>query len=272
MVNWKINKNGFFEIGKSEELSYPEIGNELCFAIEENSPWFNQRNELILHYLDKYKANGDFIDIGGGNGFQSKALINANYPNLVILCEPGVKGCLNAKSRGVELVYQGFFQDFPFDEYNIGNCGLFDVIEHIEDDLSFLNELYSKVKFGTRIFINVPANNYLWSETDEVSGHYRRYEKSDLNRILKNTPFKILDYTFYFSYYLLPLLLARVLPYKLGIRIGAEKLLLKEQKNHKKNKGILDKYFQHMHNLSLKKLNNNKKIYRGTSLFLVLEK
>ncbi len=266
------NKHVFFEFGKSDELSYPEIGNELCFAIEEQSLWFNQRNELILHYLDKYQVNGDLLDIGGGNGFQSKAIINANYPNKVILCEPGVKGCLNAKSRGVEFVYQGVFQDFPFEEYNIGNCGLFDVIEHIEDDLNFLNELYSKVKIGTKIFISVPANNYLWSETDEVSGHYRRYEKSDLDRIIKNTPFKLLDYSFYFSFYLIPLLLARVLPFKFGKRIGAEKLLLKEQNYLKKNIGILDKYFQYMHYLSIKKLNKNNKIHRGTSMFIVLEK
>jgi len=272
MQTWKTNKYGIFEQGSAIELSYPEIGNDLCFAVEENSPWFNQRNELILHYIDKHGANGDFLDIGGGNGYQAKALMNANYHGKVILCEPGIKGCMNAKSRGVDLVYQGIFQEFPFNEYNITNCGLFDVIEHIEDDISFLNTLYSKIKPGTKLFINVPATKLLWSETDEVVGHYRRYEKTDLDRITQNTPFKLVDYTYYFNYYYLPLLIARVIPYKLGHRIGAKKLLLKEQNNLRKNKGMLDKFFEAMHKANLKKLKDNQKIKMGSSLFFVLEK
>jgi SAM-dependent methyltransferase len=272
METRQTNKYGIFEQESSMEVSYPEIGNDLCFAVEENSPWFNQRNELILHYIDKHGANGDFLDIGGGNGFQSKAMINANYPGKVILCEPGIKGCMNARSRGVDLVYQGIFQEFPFNEYNITNCGLFDVIEHIENDTNFLNELYSKIQPGTKVFINVPATKLLWSETDEVAGHYRRYEQTDLDRIIQNTPFKLVDYTYYFNYYYLPLLIARVIPYKLGYKIGGKKLLLKEQNNLKNNKGLLDKLFDTLHRKNLKKLKANQRIYKGTSLFFILEK
>jgi hypothetical protein len=57
--------------------------------------------------------------------------------------------------------------------------GLFDVIEHIEDDIKFLNEIYEKVSVGTFIFVNVPAMMHLFSETDEFAGHFRRYNKKD---------------------------------------------------------------------------------------------
>ena len=174
------------------------------------------------------------------------------------------------KKRGVNLVYQGFFQDFPFESFSIGNCGLFDVIEHIEDDIKFLNELYDKLNKNTRVFINVPASKALWSETDELAGHYRRYDLKDLHRINENTKFKLIDNTYYFSYYIIPLFIARVIPYTLGIRIGEEKLLQKEQKNLKN--GVLDKLFYKLHSKSLCRIKRGKRMRHGTSLFFVLEK
>lgn len=271
MNNWQANNLGIFEYGESSVVSYPEIGNDLCFAVENNSPWFNQRNELLLHFLKKHKITGDFLDIGGGNGYQSKALADSGHQGKVILCEPGVKGCLNAKKRGVELVYQGTFQQFPFNEYKIKNCGLFDVIEHIEDDITFLNDLYNKIEAGTRIFINVPALKMLWSETDEIVGHYRRYDLEDVTRLASLTKFNLVEYTFYFDFYYWILYFLRVIPYKFGYRQGRERLLLKEQKNLKP-KGVFDKYIGFMHKRSMQRLAKNNRIEKGTSLFIILEK
>jgi SAM-dependent methyltransferase len=270
MQAWKKNRDGIFENNSSQIISYPESGNDSCFAVEQNSPWFNQRNELILAYLNKYAKSGDFLDIGGGNGFQAKAIIDSNYDGNVILIEPGTGGCRNAKKRGVDFVYQGFFQDFPFEHFSIGNCGLFDVVEHIEDDIKFLNQLYNKLNNDTRVFINVPALKGLWSETDEIAGHYRRYNLSDLKRIEENTQFKLVDYSYYFDYYIIPLFIARVIPYKTGIRLGQEKLSQKEQQNLKK--GMLDILFNKLHQRSLNKIKLGKRINQGTSLFFVLEK
>ena len=270
MQVWEKNREGIFENNSSQTLSYPESGNDSCFAVEQSSPWFNQRNELIITYLNKYAKSGDFLDIGGGNGFQAKAIIDSNYDGNVILIEPGTSGCRNAKKRGVDYVYQGVFQDFPFEHFSIGNCGLFDVIEHIQDDIKFINQLYDKLNEGTRVFINVPALKGLWSETDELSGHYRRYNLSDLKRIEENTPFKLVDYSYYFDYYIIPLFIARVILYKTGIRLGQEKLSQKEQQNLKK--GMLDTLFNKLHQSSLNKIKQGKRKNHGTSLFFVLEK
>ena len=267
---WKKNSLGIFEQNFNQKISYPEHGNDSCFTVEQSSPWFNQRNELILIELNKYAKSGDFLDIGGGNGFQAKAIVDSNYNGKVILIEPGTDGCRNAKKRGLDFVYQGFFQDFPFAEFSIGNCGLFDVIEHIEDDIKFLNQLYDKLNKDTRVFINVPALKVLWSETDELAGHFRRYNLSDLKRIEENTPFKLVDYSYYFEHYIIPLFIARVIPYKLGIRFGHEKLAQKEQRNLKNGK--LDAFFNYFHQNSLNKVKQGKQINRGTSLFFVLEK
>jgi hypothetical protein len=58
----------------------------------------------------------------------------------------------------------------------------------------------------------------------------------------------------------------------LGVRIGAKKLLLKEQQNLKNKNGLLDKFFNKIHTQSLNKINQGIRINKGTSLFFVLEK
>lgn len=271
-INWKIDNNGIYILNKHYDISFPEEGNNYCYNIEDDSQWFKHRNDLILFFINKYSVNGDFLDIGGGNGYQCNAIEKNGFKGKVIMCEPGYNGCLNARKRGVEIVYNGIFQDFPFKDYNVKNIGLFDVIEHIENDIDFLNTLFEKIDYGTKIFINVPALKSLWSEIDFYSGHYRRYSVKDIDRIIKHTQFKLIDYTYYFNYYILPLLLIRVLPYKLGIRYGIEKLKTREEKNHSKRLSLLEKLFDKIHQCNLNRLKKNKKIKIGTSLFIVLEK
>jgi len=59
-------------------------------------------------------------------------------------------------------------------------CGLFDVIEHIEDDLKFLNQLYAKLESCSKVFIKVPDMKMLWSEIDEFAGLFRRHNNNDI--------------------------------------------------------------------------------------------
>jgi SAM-dependent methyltransferase len=188
------------------------------------------------------------------------------------LCEPGYNGCLTAKKRNVEFVYNGVFQDFPFQGYNMGGVGLFDVIEHIEDDTRFLNELYNLLPRGAKVYITVPAMKLLWAEIDSPSGHFRRYNKKELKRLTSNVPFKLLDYGYYFNFYVLPMFLLRVLPYRIGIRKGWDKILKEEEANHKNNKGIISSIIENMHKRSVKLLLKGRKQIVGTSMYIVLEK
>ena len=272
MTNWNKNKDGIFISSNNTELSYPLDGNDDCFEVEKTSPWFVQRNQLINHFVNKYPQNGDFLDIGGGNGLQSKSIIDNGYKNKVIVCEPGIKGCLNSKKNGINLIYNGFFQDFPFDSFNISACGLFDVIEHVEDDIRFLNDLYSRIEKGTTLFINVPALKHLWSETDDYAGHFRRYNLKDIKRIEKLTNFNVIDYTYYFSHYYLPLFILRVIPFAMGLKKGNLKIKKDEINNLKAKNSLTNSVLNYSNNRSLLKLKNNKKIRFGTSLFLVLKK
>jgi len=54
------------------------------------------------------------------------------------------------------------------------------VLEHIEDDVSVLRDMKTKLEEGGKIFLYLPAKMLLWSKLDEEVGHYRRYESSEL--------------------------------------------------------------------------------------------
>ncbi len=54
------------------------------------------------------------------------------------------------------------------------------VLEHIDDDLQALKNMYSLLNDGGTLVILVPAKQNVYSRLDKVLGHYRRYEKEGL--------------------------------------------------------------------------------------------
>jgi hypothetical protein len=230
-------------------ISYPNIGNEDCYKIEENSQWFRARNKLLEQTFKDFPFNGDFIDVGAGNGYQLNYFQNGIFNKFSIksaMCEPSADGCINAASRGVENIYCCLFEEFPVKEFNIGAIGLFDVIEYVEDDINFLKDIAKRVPNGTKIFITVPALKSLWSSEDEHAGHFRRYNRNDIKRILVKTNLKLIHSRYFFSYYVVFVWLLRVLPEKLGKKYTNEILAIKEEKYHHRSKklnGILDLFY-----------------------------
>ena len=63
---------GYFIPTKALEkhISYPTLGNEDCYLLEENSQWFQARNKVLESILIDFPFEGDFIDVGAGNGYQ----------------------------------------------------------------------------------------------------------------------------------------------------------------------------------------------------------
>jgi SAM-dependent methyltransferase len=59
-----------------------------------------------------------------------------------------------------------------------------DVIEHVEDDGLALAKLVALTEPGGRLLITVPALTWLFGYHDEMLGHYRRYDRRSLGRLL----------------------------------------------------------------------------------------
>ena len=258
------------EINISSDISFPKDAHVDLIKIENSSFWFKHRNKILESVIKNYPFDGDFADIGGGNGFQLMKIAELNKLNKNILIEPCKQGCINAKKRKIKEIHNLTFEDFNFIEYNLNGIGLFDVLEHIENDVEFLSKLLNKLKKGSRIYVTVPAHEFLWSDVDPYGGHFRRYNK----KMVKNLTNKLdanLEYFSYFFSYLLPIsFILRALPYKLGRRIPKEDLINQEKKQHNP-KGIIKKIFDFFERIELKKIETSR-VKFGASCLFVLKK
>ncbi len=207
--------DGFWTARNISAVSYPVEGNALCYEVEETSFWFRHRNTSILQVVRAFPPAGAVVDIGGGNGFVSAALLKAGFD--VVLVEPG-EGVYNARQRGLPVIIHSTLQDVGFHPETLPAAGLFDVLEHIENDLDFLQALAPLMKPEGRLYLTVPAFSWLWSVVDEDSGHYRRYSLPSLELLLEQAGFAVVYATYFFRSMLLPILMLRALPSRLGLR------------------------------------------------------
>ena len=199
-----------------KNVSFPEHGYESCFQIEDKSFWFRKRNEVILHVVHKLKKNGNFADVGGGNGFVASFLQDKLTGSKILLVEPGAVGCQNAKRRGVKEVFNKTLQELE-EYHSLDNIGLFDVVEHIQDDGVFLKDIHKKLSPDGKVFITVPAYNFLWSKEDVIAGHFRRYSIKTISERLKTAGFEV-EYASGFFITLIPLVFfLRSLPFRMKI-------------------------------------------------------
>ncbi|MFK8013677.1 MAG: class I SAM-dependent methyltransferase [Marinicellaceae bacterium] len=262
-------ENGIYYSKAASSISYPEVGNENYMQIEQDSFWFNHRNDVIAKSALKHSAAKVFFDIGGGNGFVAKRLQDEGIETVLI--EPGKAGAMNARKRGIENVLCSTIEDAEFEHDTLDSVGLFDVVEHIEDDTSFLKNINKYLKDDGYIYITVPAFNFLWSNEDKDAGHYRRYSTTQLNELLENCGFSIVHSTYIFSILPIPVFFFRSLPSRLGFNKKSNELV-KHQKEHQQKKGILNNMLQTIWKWELSRLERYKKIPVGGSCFVIAKK
>lgn len=206
-------KDGIWYSKTSSGISYPATGNDECYQIEDNSFWFRHRNTSIIDLAIRFSPKELFWDIGGGNGFVSSGLQQSGFD--VVLIEPGIHGCMNAKSRGLKNIICSSLENLNFSESSLASCGLFDVVEHIQDDHAFLKNIHFLLKPSGFLYLTVPAFPALWSDEDMTAGHYRRYTIKMMMSLLLDLGFKIKYSSYLFSVLPLPIFLFRTIPSKL---------------------------------------------------------
>lgn len=199
---------GYWLAPEDVPVSYPADGNATCLTVESESFWFAHRNRAIVAAVKRYPpAAGPLFDVGAGNGYVTAALELAGFTAVAI--EPNRAGAANAVARHVPHVVCGALPSTAFRTGSAGAIGLFDVLEHIENDRAYLQSLTPYLKGGGRIYLTTPAFQWLWSSNDVRSGHYRRYTLQALGEVLGAAGLRVEYATYIFWCLPLPLLLFR---------------------------------------------------------------
>lgn len=200
------------------DQSYPESGHSNLMSVEDDSFWFRHRAGVLVDLVEKYPPSGVLFDVGGGNGYMVRALREAGHD--AVLVEPGEDGSRNALNRGLAPVLWGTTSELGIAKGSLPSAGFFDVVEHLEDDAGFLEHIYDLVVPAGRIYLMVPAYQWLWSTNDERAGHFRRYRSETIRRLTSEVGFEVEYISYLFRVLTLPLLMLRSVPDRLGIGSG----------------------------------------------------
>jgi len=68
---------------------------------------------------------------------------------------------------------------------------MLDVLEHIEDHEEQVQKVYSILNNGGQFIIVVPAHPILYGKRDKEMGHYRRYTRESLTKVLTENGFQV---------------------------------------------------------------------------------
>jgi SAM-dependent methyltransferase len=178
--------------------------------LEPHHFWFKSRNVLLQQTFRRWFPNAaNFLEIGCGTGFVLSGL-RARFPSLQLAgSEVFASGLRFAQERlpGVAL-FQMDARRVPFErEFDV--IGLFDVLEHIEEDELVIHEMFRASRPGGGLMVTVPQHPFLWSPADEYACHKRRYTRAELVNKVRQAGFDVVQVTSFVSLLLPVMLLSR---------------------------------------------------------------
>ncbi len=157
------------------------------YELESEHWWFWGKRRLMRRLLgDRLRPDrrARILDIGCGAGANALELSTCGD---VTACDRSLDALAFVRSRGVADVVAAEAPALPFADGSFDVVTAYDVVEHIEDDLTFVRELARVLAPGGALAVHVPAWPFLWSRHDEVLEHKRRYTRRSLRRLLGET-------------------------------------------------------------------------------------
>ena len=162
--------------------------------IEDRHFWFRARNRVLSAVVGDLASALPrpyrVLEVGCGNGNTLRMLEAACSGSALVGMDLFAEGLHYARQRSSALLVRGRLEMVPF-KVRFHLVGMFDVLEHMEDDGAALANVYKLLETRGVLIVTVPAHQRLWSRFDEESHHYRRYELAELDARLKAAGFAV---------------------------------------------------------------------------------
>jgi SAM-dependent methyltransferase len=153
-------------------------------------PWEVARAGFFLRLLTRWGAAGSrILDVGAGDAWFARQLVEILPRGAELICWD-VNYTADDLSDGGSACDIGTIQrpvltaQLPTGRFD--GILMLDVIEHVEDDVSFVRHLVegSLVEGGWAL-ISVPAYQVLFTAHDQALRHFRRYSRRQCRRVLR---------------------------------------------------------------------------------------
>ncbi len=125
--------------------------------------------------------NPVILEIGCSSGYLIRSLVQ-QFPDAIVIGADVVKDPLYRLAQSLPCVPMLRFDllQNPLPKQCIDVLVMLNVLEHIEDDVAALHNVYSLLKPGGSLIIEVPAGPYLYDLYDSELCHFRRYSAQEL--------------------------------------------------------------------------------------------
>lgn len=192
--------------------------------VENSHWWFVGRRAILESFLREIIARRradappKILDVGCGTGANLEMLGQFGEAYGVDVSDDALEIC----SRKGLIVRKGLAESLPFGDNEFDITTALDVIEHLDDDLAGLRELFRVTKPGGFSLIFVPAFMWLWGVQDDISHHRIRYKRSEIADRVRKAGFEVERATYANFTFFLPVLCGRMLIRLTGIKPDSE--------------------------------------------------
>ncbi len=177
---------------------------DFLYAEEMSHWWYRVRRQLVKKIIRAYAKERNrplrILDIGCGAGALMRELEEFGEVSGVDISPRAIEYC---RGRGLTHVQEADAVDLPFEDESFDVVVMLDVLEHLKDDAAGSAEVARVLKRGCLAILAVPAFMFLWSITDVVSHHFRRYRRAEIVQRLRDAGLCI-QYAGYFNTFLFP--------------------------------------------------------------------
>jgi SAM-dependent methyltransferase len=163
--------------------------------------WFTGRRRLLNGLLKSLQPETDWriLEVGAGTGANLPVLAGLGVRQ-VVACDSSMEAVDRSVDTGVTWARADATR-LPFGSSSFHLLLAADVIEHIDDDRAAVREFTRVLRPGGHLLLTVPAFPSLWGPQDIVAHHRRRYRRSPLLGLLRESGFTI-SASFHFNYLL----------------------------------------------------------------------
>jgi len=180
---------------------------DLLVQFDASNFWFMHRNQIIMLSLGNFFPKAiNLLEIGCGTGLVLSG-ISKRFPEISLFGAEAYSNALKYSKKRVknaEFAQMSVYR-LPFlEEFHV--VGAFDVLEHLDDDVIALKEIFKATKTCGGIILTVPQHPWLWTPLDNKAGHKRRYTRRELRSKVQMSGFEILSITSFVTM-LFPLML-----------------------------------------------------------------